>query len=201
MRLKRLNRWFCFLVWLQADIAPAIDYGLVGVLTGTQDRPGVALVEGPGGRRWLVERQTFDGWTVDRIERQRVVLRRGREITTIGSDLMTLQPHDTAVVVPKQVHDYVVGPGLHDQLMSAGSYPVIGPSGLRGWGLRWIDTGSIYDLLGFQDDDVVTEIDGRPLTDVEVTLTLLRRLTTDREVTLKVERDGQPFDLRISLPY
>jgi type II secretory pathway component PulC len=85
--------------------------------------------------------------------------------------------------------------------MSAGSYPVIGPSGLRGWGLRWIDTGSIYDLLGFQDDDVVTEIDGRPLTDVEVTLTLLRRLTTDREVTLKVERDGQPFDLRISLPY
>ena len=125
MRLS--NRLLALLVWGQSEMALSLDgYRLVGVLTGTTDRPGIALIEHDGTHHWVAEHRSLDGWTVDRIEYRRVVLRRDGRRSTIECNLATGAPRDDV--------DLLVGPELADTLMGASSYPVFGPQGLRGWG-------------------------------------------------------------------
>lgn len=191
MRLS--NRLLALLVWGQSEMALSLDgYRLVGVLTGTTDRPGIALIEHDGTHHWVAEHRSLDGWTVDRIEYRRVVLRRDGRRSTIECNLATGAPRDDV--------DLLVGPELADTLMGASSYPVFGPQGLRGWGVRWIEPDSVYARLGFQDHDVVIEIDDRPLDDVEVTSQLFRRLTEAHAVSFRVERDGRSSAFRIAMP-
>ncbi|HSO49616.1 MAG TPA: trypsin-like peptidase domain-containing protein [Acidimicrobiia bacterium] len=62
-----------------------------------------------------------------------------------------------------------------------------------------VSTGSAYELGGGQVNDVITAIDGVPITTMEALLTEMRTKRSGDEVTVAVSRSDSDVDLTISL--
>ncbi len=109
-----------------------------------------------------------DGWLVECIEQKRVTLRQGgqRQVLGIGDAtgvvgvLPRVLPPDATprVTITRDLRARLDGVFLIQTVMSACSEAVRG-----GYRLSEIDEGSLFQTVGFQDGDVVTDIDGRPL--------------------------------------
>ena len=57
---------------------------------------------------------------------------------------------------------------------------------------QFIKEESIYEKLGLQKSDIILEINGFIVDSVAKALNLLEVLQSEREISLKVERDGKP---------
>lgn len=69
--------------------------------------------------------------------------------------------------------------------------------GLR---LFYIKAGSIYDLMGLKNNDIVFEIDGKPYGDVLSTITSLLKLPQgSNEKVIKIDREQKLTVLKILL--
>lgn len=70
---------------------------------------------------------------------------------------------------------------------------------LKGFRLTRIREGSIYEKAGFQNDDVVEEINGIPLRDAAGAIRLLQQLRDAKEIEVRVLRGGVTQDMTISI--
>jgi len=57
---------------------------------------------------------------------------------------------------------------------------------------QYIKEKSIYEKLGLKPNDIILEINGFPVDTVGKALRLLEVLQSEREISLKVEREGEP---------
>jgi serine protease Do len=62
-----------------------------------------------------------------------------------------------------------------------------------------VDKDSPAELAKLQSGDVVLKIGGRDVTSPDVLAGEIRRMKPGQEVTLKIERDGQPLDVKVKL--
>jgi len=58
---------------------------------------------------------------------------------------------------------------------------------------QYIKEKSIYEKLGLKPNDIILEINGFPVDTVGKALRLLEVLQSEREISLKVEREGEPI--------
>lgn len=70
---------------------------------------------------------------------------------------------------------------------------------LKGFKLTRIREGSIYEKAGFQNNDVVEEINGIPLRDAAGAIRLLQQLKSARDIEVRINRGGNSFDTVIEI--
>lgn len=69
------------------------------------------------------------------------------------------------------------------------------PDGTLAFKITEIEPGGIFAYLGIQNDDVITSIDGRPITDLNEVMSLFGRLKTVDKLRLGVRREGDESEL------
>lgn len=77
-------------------------------------------------------------------------------------------------------------------LQDAKASPNMVDGELKGFLLSRIRKDSIYEKAGLQNDDIVTEINGIPLTDTSQAIRLLQSLRNEAEIELRILRGGAP---------
>jgi general secretion pathway protein C len=84
-------------------------------------------------------------------------------------------------------------------LQDAKATPNMQDGELRGFKLTRIRKDSIYEKAGFQNDDIVEEINGVSLTDTSQAIRLLQSLRNEKEIEMRVNRGGsiQRFNLQV----
>jgi len=70
---------------------------------------------------------------------------------------------------------------------------------LKGFTLTRIREGSIYQKAGLQNDDIVEEINGVPLTDAAQAIRLLQSLRNENEVDVRIRRGGSPLKFNLMI--
>ncbi len=62
----------------------------------------------------------------------------------------------------------------------------------KGYQVKAIDKGSLYEKLGFKNNDIIEELNGDPLDSMEKVLSLFKNLRNEREFSVKIDRKGKP---------
>ena len=75
-------------------------------------------------------------------------------------------------------------------LQDAKAEPNVVDSQIMGWRLERIRKGSIYEKAGFQNGDVIEEINGVPLNDAAQAIKLLQGLRNEPEIDIRYSRAG-----------
>ena len=70
---------------------------------------------------------------------------------------------------------------------------------LKGFRLTRIREDSIYEKAGFQNDDIVEEINGIPLRDAAGAIRMLQQLKSAKEIDVRLNRGGSIEDMTISI--
>ena len=60
----------------------------------------------------------------------------------------------------------------------------------KGYQVKAIDKGSLYEKLGLKNNDVIEEINGDPLDSMEKVMGMFKKLRNEREFTVQVNRKG-----------
>lgn len=76
--------------------------------------------------------------------------------------------------------------------------PVMGDGGVRGYTLQHQDR-ELMNALGLQPDDVITEVNGMPLSDPSAMYEVMNTLSSAQSLTLAIERNGAPQTVQVSL--
>jgi general secretion pathway protein C len=84
-------------------------------------------------------------------------------------------------------------------LQDAKATPNMVDGELKGFVLTRIRKESIYEKAGLQNDDIVEEINGVPLTDVSQSIKLLNSLRNESEIEVRVIRGGVPQKFTLSI--
>lgn len=84
-------------------------------------------------------------------------------------------------------------------LQDAKAEPNIVEGELRGFKLTRIRQDSIYEKAGFQNDDVITEINGTALTDTAQAIKLLNALKTETEIEVRLDRGGNFMNMAVEI--
>lgn len=70
---------------------------------------------------------------------------------------------------------------------------------LKGFRLTRIREDSVYEKAGFQNNDIVEEINGIPLRDAAGAIRLLNQLKNSKDIEVRIGRSGTSFDLNIEI--
>jgi type II secretion system protein C len=83
-------------------------------------------------------------------------------------------------------------------LTQARAIPLKNPDGSMAFKITEIIPDSIFSNLGIQDNDIITEINGKKITDMNEVMTLFGRINELSELSLNVQRDGRKVPLEYS---
>ncbi len=70
---------------------------------------------------------------------------------------------------------------------------------LKGFRLTRIRENSAYEKAGFQNNDIVEEINGIPLRDAAGAIRLLNQLKTEKDIEVRVNRNGTSSNMQIQI--
>lgn len=68
-----------------------------------------------------------------------------------------------------------------------------------GFSISQVAPGSVFDQLGLQNGDLVTSINGQPVTNPMQALGLMQAMKTQSAIDLTVDRGGQPTSVHLDL--
>lgn len=180
---------------------------LIGTIAG---RTPVAVFQEPGkeATKAVQVGDQLEGCVIDTIEPKRVTLRCGkdRRVLTIGQSPKeaelesAITVRDNSITISSELKSTLEGADLARTLMQTCSEAVTNPDGsLKGYRLFEIDAGSIYQVVGFQDGDVVTDIDGQPLNSPMNAMSALMDVKKKDRFTVSFVRGGVPKTLQVSV--
>jgi general secretion pathway protein C len=84
-------------------------------------------------------------------------------------------------------------------LQDAKATPNMRDGELKGFVLTRIRKDSIYEKAGLQNDDIVEEINGVPLTDTAQAIRLLQSLRNESDIEVRVNRAGSPMKFSLNI--
>ncbi len=84
-------------------------------------------------------------------------------------------------------------------LQDAKAEPNMVGSELKGFRLTRIRENSVYEKAGFQNGDIVEEINGIPLRDAAGAIRLLNQLRNEKDIEVRVNRNGQISNMMIKV--
>ncbi len=70
---------------------------------------------------------------------------------------------------------------------------------LKGFRLTRIRENSVYEKAGFQNNDIVEEINGIPLRDAAGAIRLLNQLRSEKEIEVRLNRGGSSMNMQIQI--
>ncbi len=84
-------------------------------------------------------------------------------------------------------------------LQDAKAEPNMVGNELKGFRLTRIRENSVYEKAGFQNNDIVEEINGIPLRDAAGAIRLLNQLRNEKDIEVRVNRNGQISNMMIKV--
>ncbi len=84
-------------------------------------------------------------------------------------------------------------------LQDAKAEPNLVGGELKGFRLTRIRENSVYEKAGFQNNDIVEEINGIPLRDAAGAIRLLNQLRSEKEIEVRVNRNGTSTNMQIQI--
>lgn len=93
----------------------------------------------------------------------------------------------------------LLGPQMSKVLQDAKAVPNMVGGELKGFRLERIREDSIYSKSGLQNGDVVEEINGVPLRDAAGAIRLLQSIRNEKEMEVRVNRNGAVFSLNLNI--
>lgn len=95
-----------------------------------------------------------------------------------------------SIRVSKGYRDRMIKDELGKILMQASAEPVMVGGNIIGFSIDQIEAGSIYEKSGFQDGDIITEINDIPLNNIGAAIKLLHSLKGASHVAFEYRRGG-----------
>jgi type II secretion system protein C len=216
------------LLGAEVALANPFDYNVLGVIASSQNQKGVALVKHKASGRVNAYREGQDistGFKVERIHRKTVTfsfqnryfdLSVGDENPTenkgyigsggsgvaVASDLRQAQGIERqgqTLKVSRSLKDNLAGENLNKVLMQAAAVPHVENGRLVGFQLLEIDEGSIFDMAGFRDGDIITHINEQPINDAAIAIRALNGLKAATSATFGYRRGTQPMELVVQI--
>lgn len=114
-----------------------------------------------------------------------------------GKNQGGIERRGNEVHLSESLRDHVVKHDLSKVLMQAAAVPYYAGGRLQGFRLWDIEPGSLYEQAGFINGDIITAINGRPLTDVGLTMQVLQSLKSEPRAEVTLTRQGVEQTLRI----
>lgn len=105
----------------------------------------------------------------------------------------------TEIVVSNDFRRKLLTVDFAKVLQDAKAEPNFAGGELNGFKLNRIRTDSIYEKAGLQNNDIVKEVNGVPLTDTAQAIKLLNSLRGENEIEVRIERDGKPVTLNLQV--
>lgn len=84
---------------------------------------------------------------------------------------------------------------INSVLTQARAIKIQNPDGSLAFKITEIEPGGVFSYLGIQNDDVITSIDGRPISDLNEVMGLFGKLKTIDKLKLGIRRDGDETEL------
>ncbi len=101
--------------------------------------------------------------------------------------------------IENQGNKYVIAKDLLDEklkdislvLTQAKAIKIQQPDGTLAFKITEIDPGGIFSFLGIQNDDIITSINGKPISDLNEVMALFGKIKNVDQLQLGVRRDGE----------
>lgn len=193
-----------------------LNFTLLGILAGSSDAESLALIAREGGDEapYRIGADVSPGITLQAIFPDRVILARGGRLETLRLDkdapsnaglFQSAGPAAEAGETNAASAEMLTQ--IRQQVLSdpskAASFirvqPIAGESGVRGYRVYPGPERAAFTAAGLKPGDVVTAINGAPLSDPGQALQLLQSLSSASTVNLAVERNGSVQSVNLSL--
>lgn len=224
VRILLLLKLMLFAGSLQANPA---DYTVLGVITGSKDKKGVALMKQKSNGKVSAFREgeeVVKGTMIKSVLRKTVTFAyqdkfyelavgddapkeikegeesRERKIASNLTNIQGIEKQGDTLKVSRALKDTLAsGEGLNKILMQAATIPYVENGKLVGFRILEIDPGSIFDVAGFQNGDVITHINDQAINDAGLAIRALGSLKTASSATFKYLRGSTPQTLTIQI--
>ena len=193
-----------------------LNFTLLGILAGSSDAESLALIAREGGDEapYRIGADVSPGVTLQAIFPDRVILARGGRLETLRLDkdapsnagmFQAAAPTEGAgegsaasAEMLSQIRQQVLSdPGKAASFIRV--QPIAGEGGVRGYRVYPGPERAAFTAAGLKPGDVVTAINGAPLSDPGQALQLLQSLSSASTVNLAVERNGTVQSVNLSL--
>jgi len=207
-----------------AEVRSSLPIKLVNTVVLQDSVKSIAAVQLRSARdlKQVREGDTLDGMAkVAKIDRLELIVKNLQTgaCESISSDKNELRKAPISVMSPargaefkaqqkikgieNQGNRYVIAKDLLDEklkdiqavLTQARAIKIQQPDGSLAFKLTEIEAGSIFSYLGLQNEDVITSINGKPISDLNEVMALFGRIKNIDQLQLGVRRDGEESQL------
>ncbi|HYX33571.1 MAG TPA: PDZ domain-containing protein [Oligoflexus sp.] len=199
------------------------DYNVLGVIASSQNQKGVALIKQKPSGRVAAFREGQDiaaGCRIEKIFRKTVTFSYNSKFyeLSVGDETPTevkgtpqsnvaenlgqadgIERQGNTLKVTRSLKDNLVGENLNKILMQAAAVPHVENGRLMGFQLLEIDQGSIFDVAGLKNGDIITHINEQPINDAALAIKALSQLKAASSATFNYIRNRKPMELVIQI--
>lgn len=194
-----------------------LNFTLIGILAGSRENESRALIskDNDDGAPYGLGQDVAPGVSLQAIFPDRVILSRGGKLETLRLDKdapsSNIIPAGPSATVGGEVQEGTPAAAqmlaqIKTQVLSdptkAANFirvqPLSGEGGLKGYRVYPGPDRNGFSAAGLKAGDVVTAINGVPLSDPGQALQLLQNLSTASQVTLSVDRNGVSQTVSVS---
>ncbi len=178
-----------------------LGISLIGVVAAGRASIALVSVSGRPAEPFTLGQEIVKGAALDRVEPDRIVLRRGGRLETV---LLAGAPGAQAPISASGVaslgpNRYAVArDAVRAQLASPEALMQASVSSAAGGGLsiEGVEPGSIYERLGLKSGTIIHAVNGKQVTEPQDLLTLYQQLGSSNEIQLDVTVDGRQEKFR-----
>jgi general secretion pathway protein C len=181
----------------EASVAPSnLNMTLTGVAARATGGCALVIVQGQAEAAFCSGEEVSPGVRLDTVERDRIVIVRNgvREAVFMkdaeGAAAVPLPPivqsvgTDRQLVDRRQLQQQLGRPEFLNQAL-------IVPNPDGGFLVRQVQAGSLYEKLGLRPGDVIRNVNGQPLTNMDDVMRLYQQFGTAQRVLVDVQRQGR----------
>lgn len=110
-----------------------------------------------------------------------------------------IEKQGNVLKVTEQLKDSLIGDNLNKVLMQAAAIPHTENGKLVGFQLLEIDQGSIFDVAGFKNGDVITHINEQPINNAALAIRALNSLKQANEASFGYMRANEKHQLLVRI--
>ena len=182
---------------VEASVAPSnLNMTLTGVAARAAGGCALVIVQGQPEAAFCSGEEVSSGVRLDTVERDRIVIVRNgvREAVFMkdadGAAAAAVPPivqsvgTDRQLVDRRQLQQQLGRPELLNQAL-------IVPNPDGGFLVRQVQAGSLYEKLGLRPGDVIRNVNGQPLTNMDDVMRLYQQFGTAQRVLVDVQRQGR----------
>jgi general secretion pathway protein C len=126
-------------------------------------------------------------------------LDRSNQAVAVMPGKKEIEVHGDKVTLTVAYKDHLIKYDLAKILMQAAAVPYYQNGALEGFKLVEIDIDSIYDQVGLEDGDIVTEINGQRLSDVGMAVKVLNSMREETRAEIRLIRSGAEKTIEINV--